>query len=324
MCPPPLVKMHPSSNAVLSFFPPSTATETRRTVSQITGWESTGKPVQPAYCSSPAERTKMGSFMVPFREASRGDMSKMSTLSIFPRISRRSRPVDCSRSVGMVPGWAPGPTRSSMVLISVGSAQKDERRGNQSAFFFALFGRGPGTGGQSRANKKWGGGGWVCLPESFWMGASEALLGTGASRRTMVVAKERRRTGATAARRATATAERCRNMAGDSVGRSFDGSINSVEGGRIGWVVEWRGSLDEVWGSRQVGKQSFGYDLICPTDDLTSQLGELHFAVHGPTGCHVMRSGLIKGCAGRLHQMNSTSPNIVTLLIWKRRIALHK
>lgn len=90
-----------------------------RTVSQMTGWESTGKPVQPAYCSSPAERTKMGSFMVPFREASRGDMSKMSTPSIFPRISRRSIPVDCSRSVGMVPGWAPGPTRSSTVLISV-------------------------------------------------------------------------------------------------------------------------------------------------------------------------------------------------------------
>lgn len=60
----------------------------------------------------------MGSFRVPFREASRGRMSKISTPSILPRISRRSTPVDCSRSVGTVPGWAPGPTRSSMVLTS--------------------------------------------------------------------------------------------------------------------------------------------------------------------------------------------------------------
>lgn len=60
----------------------------------------------------------MGSFRVPFREASRGRMSKISTPSIFPRISRRSIPVDCSRSVGTVPGLAPGPTRSSIVLTS--------------------------------------------------------------------------------------------------------------------------------------------------------------------------------------------------------------
>jgi hypothetical protein len=35
------------------------------TVSQMTLWESAGKPVQPAYCSSPAERTMMGSARVP-------------------------------------------------------------------------------------------------------------------------------------------------------------------------------------------------------------------------------------------------------------------
>lgn len=35
------------------------------TVSQMTLWESAGKPVQPAYCSSPAERTGMGFSMVP-------------------------------------------------------------------------------------------------------------------------------------------------------------------------------------------------------------------------------------------------------------------
>lgn len=57
--------------------------------------------------------------VLPLREASRGFMSKTSTPSILPRISRRSRPVACSRSVGTVPGAAPGPKRSSLVLISV-------------------------------------------------------------------------------------------------------------------------------------------------------------------------------------------------------------
>ena len=46
-------------------------------------------------------------------------MLKTSTPSILPRISRRSRPVACSRSVGTVPGLAPGPMRSSAVLTSV-------------------------------------------------------------------------------------------------------------------------------------------------------------------------------------------------------------
>lgn len=35
------------------------------TVSQLTWWESAGKPVQPAYCSSPALLTMMGSSMEP-------------------------------------------------------------------------------------------------------------------------------------------------------------------------------------------------------------------------------------------------------------------
>lgn len=56
---------------------------------------------------------------VPRRLASRGFMSKISMPCIFPRISRRSRPVDCSRSVGTVPGFAPGARRSSSVLISI-------------------------------------------------------------------------------------------------------------------------------------------------------------------------------------------------------------
>jgi len=58
--------------------------------------------------------------VLPRREASSGRMSKMSTPSILPRISRRSKPVACSTSVGTVPGGAPGPVRSSTVLISVG------------------------------------------------------------------------------------------------------------------------------------------------------------------------------------------------------------
>ena len=57
--------------------------------------------------------------IIPLREASRGRISKTSTPSVLPRISRRSRPVACSRSVGTVPGWAPGPIRSSSVLTSV-------------------------------------------------------------------------------------------------------------------------------------------------------------------------------------------------------------
>lgn len=35
------------------------------TVSQMTTWESTGKPVQPAYCSSPNDLTIMGLSSVP-------------------------------------------------------------------------------------------------------------------------------------------------------------------------------------------------------------------------------------------------------------------
>lgn len=56
---------------------------------------------------------------IPRRLASSGLMSKMSTPCIFPRISRRSRPVACSISVGTVPGCAPGAKRSASDLISV-------------------------------------------------------------------------------------------------------------------------------------------------------------------------------------------------------------
>ena len=43
----------------------------------------------------------------------------MSTPCIFPKISRRSKPVACSRSVGTVPGSAPGGSKSCSVLISM-------------------------------------------------------------------------------------------------------------------------------------------------------------------------------------------------------------
>lgn len=56
---------------------------------------------------------------IPVREASSGFMSKISTPFIFPRISRRSRPVACSISVGMDPTEAPGGMRSASLLISV-------------------------------------------------------------------------------------------------------------------------------------------------------------------------------------------------------------
>jgi hypothetical protein len=60
---------------------------------------------------------------IPRRLASNGLMSKMSTPCIFPRSSRRSRPVDCSRSVGTVPGCAPGAKRSASVLMSAEDAR---------------------------------------------------------------------------------------------------------------------------------------------------------------------------------------------------------
>ena len=56
---------------------------------------------------------------LPFRLASNGFISNTSIPCIFPRISNRSNPVDWSRSVGTVPGSAPGGRRSSIDLISV-------------------------------------------------------------------------------------------------------------------------------------------------------------------------------------------------------------
>ncbi len=56
---------------------------------------------------------------VPTLSDGSGDISKISIPCIFPRISRRSRPVTCSRSVGTVPGSAPGGRRSFSDLISV-------------------------------------------------------------------------------------------------------------------------------------------------------------------------------------------------------------
>lgn len=54
----------------------------------------------------------------PSLDPSSGVMSKISIPCIFPRISNLSKPVACSRSVGTVPGLAPGARRSDSVLIS--------------------------------------------------------------------------------------------------------------------------------------------------------------------------------------------------------------
>jgi hypothetical protein len=56
---------------------------------------------------------------LPLREASRGFISKISTPCIFPKISNRSNPVACSRSLGTVPTGAPGGMRSVSLWISV-------------------------------------------------------------------------------------------------------------------------------------------------------------------------------------------------------------
>ena len=53
-------------------------------------------------------------------------MSNMSMPCIFPKISKRSRPVACSRSVGIVPGAAPGGRRSDSAWISIVS-NSDQR-----------------------------------------------------------------------------------------------------------------------------------------------------------------------------------------------------
>lgn len=78
----------------------------------------------PQFLASPRSRSLPVPFYVPFLLASRGLRSKTSTPCIFPRISRRSRPVACSRSVGMVPGAAPlsGRRSCSPVISAVGVA----------------------------------------------------------------------------------------------------------------------------------------------------------------------------------------------------------
>ena len=62
--------------------------------------------------------TVIESAFVPFRLESKGLISKISIPCILPRSSNRSRPVACSRSVGTVPGSAPGGRRSSADWIS--------------------------------------------------------------------------------------------------------------------------------------------------------------------------------------------------------------
>ena len=67
------------------------------------------------------DKIKQGYFIssIPLREESKGFISKTSTPCIFPKISKRSKPVAWSRSVGIVPGAAPGPKRSASLLISI-------------------------------------------------------------------------------------------------------------------------------------------------------------------------------------------------------------
>lgn len=55
-------------------------------------------------------------------------MSKMSTPCIFPRISKRSRPVAWSRSLGTSPGRPPGGMRSCAPVISVIRAKSLSRQ----------------------------------------------------------------------------------------------------------------------------------------------------------------------------------------------------
>ncbi len=56
---------------------------------------------------------------LPFRLASSGLISNTSIPCIFPKISNRSNPVACSKSEGIVPGSAPGGSRSSIDLSSI-------------------------------------------------------------------------------------------------------------------------------------------------------------------------------------------------------------
>ncbi len=76
------------------------------------------KPTHPTAKMGAELDVARGGDAVPLLEASNGFMSKISTPCILPRISRRSSPVAWSRSVGTVPGAAPGGRRSASVLIS--------------------------------------------------------------------------------------------------------------------------------------------------------------------------------------------------------------
>lgn len=84
-------------------------------------------------------------------------MSKTSTPCILPRISKRSRPVDWSRSVGTVPGSAPGGRRSSSVLTSVDEMTASACSKNEK-------GEGVGVGGLGA----WGRKGPECNSERGW------------------------------------------------------------------------------------------------------------------------------------------------------------
>lgn len=200
--------------------------------------------MQPTYCSLPAELTTMGSSGVPAfisgrarqlqvsgdvprRLASRGLMSKMSTPCIFPRISRRSRPVDCSASVGTVPGFAPSGIRSSMDLISGAHQQLAvcPARARWASSELGAKSCGRVTYGRASCSPRgrWGRRQSGQPPSRGWPRASRRLqssqwcvvrwLPGGPLRRTKVVVKVRRAMAAGAARLAAAMAERWRNMA---------------------------------------------------------------------------------------------------------------
>jgi hypothetical protein len=195
--------------------------------------------------------TTMGSSMVPRRLASRGLMSKTSTPCIFPRISRRSRPVDCSASVGTVPGCAPGGRRSSYDLISEGGHSSVRP---QAAAAPARSSSARGRAGAARH-----------VPSSF-LKPSRTLGVVCLSLASPAVGSMGHRM--TAPGRRTAHKRRGKGAAGDgarghSPGRDNGGALE--EHGESNWV-EWRGGR---WGGRAWRSSAeLTIDVLAITRDL--------------------------------------------------------
>lgn len=132
---------------------------------------------------------------VPFLLASRGLRSKMSTPCIFPRISRRSRPVACSRSVGMVPGLAPSGRRSASEVISAAREKlsvtvSSHCRAIAQRLAISANGISSRPMAQRRLFRRYSGGiclrskGLTCLETSPGLGSPWVPLSTGESQRS--------------------------------------------------------------------------------------------------------------------------------------------